>query len=233
MNEKQEFWSRVKTIKIDDFQKVLNREITFGEMAKKYEMDVKTLKQKIENLAASDECWKKLFCKYYNRRNGYNGYDFKPEMLGMLRDNLSQTEMAKKIGIPRETLTTKINQLEDSDELKKILQEHSIRKKKHQKMTDEETLKLMIFLDEYQEKNGIDEDIEYSITKGTKEEQRLFYLNQILSLYEKIKYENKDLNEKQIAELLNLDVSTIRRYKSERDSLCAIRDNQTANIEKE
>lgn len=233
MNEKQEFLKRVKTIEIKDLEMVLNGKMTFKQMAEKYKMDVKTLRQKIENLAASNECWKKLFCKYYNKRNDYNDYDFKYEMIEMLREDLSQRQMAEKIGIPRETLTTKINHLEDSDELKEKLQKHSIRKKNHQKMTDEERLELLIFLDEYQEKNGIQDDIEYSNTKGEKEAQRLFYLNQVMGLYEKIKKENKNLNEKQIAELLNVGVSTIRRYKSERAALNAIRDNQTENIEKE
>ena len=103
-------------------------------------------------------------------------------MIEMLIEDLSQTQMAKKIGIPRETLTTKINQLWDNDELKQELKKHSTRKKNHKKLSDEEKLKLMIFTDEYIEKNNIEKGREYENTKGTKIEQRLFYLNQILNL---------------------------------------------------
>ena len=48
-------------------------------MAKLYNMDVKTLKQKIEDLASNDIEWNKLFSEYYGKRNDYNGYDFKSE----------------------------------------------------------------------------------------------------------------------------------------------------------
>lgn len=133
--------------------------------------------------------------------------------------------MAKKIGIPRETLTTKINQLGDNDELKQELKKHSTRKKNHKKLSDEEKLKLMIFTDEYIEKNNIEKGREYENTKGTKIEQRLFYLNQILNLYDDVKENYPDLNEKQISEQLDFNPSTIRRYKKEKELLTNLRDN--------
>lgn len=144
MSRKEEFLQRIKEIKRSDFQMVVNKQMTLEEMAKLYNMDVKTLKQKIENLASTDIEWNKLFSEYYGKRNDYNGYDFKSEMIEMLTEDLSQTQMAKKIGIPRETLTTKINQLDDDDELKQELKNHSTRKKNHRKLSDEEKLKLMI-----------------------------------------------------------------------------------------
>lgn len=194
-------------------------------MAKLYNMDVKTLKQKIQNLASSDIKWNKLFSEYNGKRNDYNGYDFKAEMIEMLIEDLSQTQMAKKIGIPRETLTTKINQLGDNDELKQELKKHSTRKKNHKKLSDEEKLKLMIFIDEYIEKNNIEKGRKYENTKGTKIEQRLFYLNQILNLYDNVKENYPDLNEKQISEQLDFSPSTIRRYKKEKELLTNLRDN--------
>lgn len=133
--------------------------------------------------------------------------------------------MAKKIGIPRETLTTKINQLWDNDELKQELKKHSTRKKNHKKLSDEEKLKLMIFIDEYIEKNNIEKGRKYENTKGTKIEQRLFYLNQILNLYDNVKENYPDLNEKQISEQLDFSPSTIRRYKKEKELLTNLRDN--------
>ena len=64
------------------------------------------------------------------------------------------------------------------------------------------------------------------ITKGNKTEQRIFYLNQIMNLYENIKKENENLNEYQISELLGFSVSTIRRYKKERELLINIRNKE-------
>lgn len=206
-------------------KKVIDKQLTLEEMAKLYNMDVKTLKQKIQNLASSDIEWNKLFSEYNGKRNDYNGYDFKAEMIEMLIEDLSQTQMAKKIGIPRETLTTKINQLGDNDELKQELKKHSTRKKNHKKLSDEEKLKLMIFIDEYIEKNNIEKGREYENTKGTKIEQRLFYLNQILNLYDNVKENYPDLNEKQISEQLDFSPSTIRRYKKEKELLTNLRDN--------
>ena len=224
MSRKEEFLQRIKEIKRSDFQMVVNKQMTLEEMAKLYNMDVKTLKQKIENLASTDIEWNKLFSEYYGKRNDYNGYDFKSEMIEMLTKDLSQTQMAKKIGIPRETLTTKINQLDDDDELKQELKNHSTRKKNHRKLSDEEKLKLMIFVDEYRKKNNIEKSQEYEATKGSKVEQRLFYLTQILNLYNDVKENYPGLNEKQISEQLDFDPSTIRRYKREKELLTNLRD---------
>ena len=224
MTRKEEFLQRIKNIEKSDFKKVIDKQLTLEEMAKIYNMDVKTLKQKIQNLASSDIEWNKLFSEYNGKRNDYNGYDFKAEMIEMLIENLSQTQMAKKIGIPRETLTTKINQLGDNDELKQELKKHSTRKKNHKKLSDEEKLKLMIFIDEYIEKNNIEKGREYENTKGTKIEQRLFYLNQILNLYDNVKENYPDLNEKQISEQLDFSPSTIRRYKKEKELLTNLRE---------
>ena len=225
MTRKEEFLQRIKNIEKSDFKKVIDKQLTLEEMAKLYNMDVKTLKQKIQNLASADIEWNKLFSEYNGKRNDYNGYDFKAEMIVMLIEDLSQTQMAKKIGIPRETLTTKINQLGDNDELKQELKKHSTRKKNHKKLSDEEKLKLMIFTDEYIEKNNIEKGREYENTKGTKIEQRLFYLNQILNLYDDVKENYPDLNEKQISEQLDFNPSTIRRYKKEKELLTNLRDN--------
>lgn len=225
MTRKEEFLQRIKNIEKSDFKKVIDKQLTLEEMAKLYNMDVKTLKQKIQNLASSDIEWNKLFSEYNGKRNDYNGYDFKAEMIEMLIEDLSQTQMAKKIGIPRETLTTKINQLGDNDELKQELKKHSTRKKNHKKLSDEEKFKLMIFIDEYIEKNNIEKGREYENTKGTKIEQRLFYLNQILNLYDNVKENYPDLNEKQISEQLDFSPSTIRRYKKEKELLTNLRDN--------
>lgn len=225
MTRKEEFLQRIKNIEKSDFKKVIDKQLTLEEMAKLYNMDVKTLKQKIQNLASSDIKWNKLFSEYNGKRNDYNGYDFKAEMIEMLIEDLSQTQMAKKIGIPRETLTTKINQLGDNDELKQELKKHSTRKKNHKKLSDEEKLKLMIFIDEYIEKNNIEKGRKYENTKGTKIEQRLFYLNQILNLYDNVKENYPDLNEKQISEQLDFSPSTIRRYKKEKELLTNLRDN--------
>lgn len=224
MSRKEEFLQRIKEIKRSDFQMVVNKQMTLEEMAKLYNMDVKTLKQKIENLASTDIEWNKLFSEYYGKRNDYNGYDFKSEMIEMLTKDLSQTQMAKKIGIPRETLTTKINQLNDDDELKQELKNHSTRKKNHRKLSDEEKLKLMIFVDEYRKKNNIEKSQEYEATKGSKVEQRLFYLTQILNLYNDVKENYPGLNEKQISEQLDFDPITIRRYKREKELLINLRD---------
>ena len=224
MTKKEEFLQRIKQIEKSDFQKVVSKQITLEKMAKKYNMDVKTLKQKIENLSSNDIEWNMLFSEYYGKRNDYNGYDFKAEMIQMLEEDISQTQMADIIGIPRETLTTKINQLSDNDELKQELKKHSTRKKNHRKLSSEEKLKLMIFTDEYREKNNIKIGQEYKNTKGSKIEQRLFYLSQILSLYNDIKESYPELNEKQISEQLGFNPSTIRRYKREKELLTNLRE---------
>ena len=71
MTKKEEFLQRIKQIEKSDFQKVVSKQMTLEKMAKKYDMDVKTLKQKIENLASNDIEWNKLFSEYYGKRNDY------------------------------------------------------------------------------------------------------------------------------------------------------------------
>ena len=114
--------------------------------------------------------------------------------------------------------------MDDDDELKQELKNHSTRKKNHRKLSDEEKLKLMIFVDEYRKKNNIEKSQEYEATKGSKVEQRLFYLTQILNLYNDVKENYPGLNEKQISEQLDFDPSTIRRYKREKELLTNLRD---------
>ena len=82
----------------------------------------------------------------------------------------------------------------------------------------------MIFVNEYREKNNIEKSREYEATKGSKVEHRLFYLNQILNLYNDVKENYPDLNEKQISEQLDFDPSTIRRYKREKELLTSLRE---------
>ena len=74
------------------------------------------------------------------------------------------------------------------------------------------------------EKNNIKKGQEYKNTKGSKIEQRLFYLSQILSLYNDIKESYPELNEKQISEQLDFNPSTIRRYKREKELLTNLRE---------
>ena len=50
-------------------------------------------------------------------------------------------------------------------------------------------------------------------------------LNQILNLYDNVKENYPDLNEKQISEQLDFSPSTIRRYKKEKELLTNLRDN--------
>ena len=80
-------------------------------------------------------------------------------------------------------------------------------------------------IDEYIEKNNIEKGRDYENTKGTKIEQRLFYLNQILDLYDNVKENYLDLNEKQISKQLDFSPSTIRRYIKEKELLTNLRDN--------
>ena len=78
MTKKEEFLQRIKQIEKSDFQKVVSKQMTLEKMAKKYDMDVKTLKQKIENLASNDIEWNKLFSEYYGKRNDYRWYSTSP-----------------------------------------------------------------------------------------------------------------------------------------------------------
>lgn len=89
--------------------------------------DPKGIKRKMAILVEQDENIKALYNEYMKKKNDRpRGYDYVPEIIDMLENDLSQRNVAAKYGISRETLKTAIERIKDSD-LKELIERHSDR----------------------------------------------------------------------------------------------------------
>lgn len=89
--------------------------------------DPKGIKRKMAILVEQDEKIEALYNKYIQRGNSRpRGYDYIPEIIDMLENDLSQRKTAEKHGISRETIKTAIERVRD-EELKKLIKTHSDR----------------------------------------------------------------------------------------------------------
>lgn len=116
--------------------------------------DKTTVEIKIEEIVAQNPELKDLYEEYMASKSAnFNGYNFRPEAIEMLRNDYSQSFMAEKIGVSRRSYSTKMKKLADENKdniLGNLLYKHSSRQMKRQKIDDIELAKINIQLDEYE-----------------------------------------------------------------------------------
>ena len=144
---------------ITDTLKEILIELLKGNITKKDAMrktgigDKQTIEIKIQELIVSNPGLTLLYEEYIAKKSeNFNGYNFRAEAIEMLLKDLSQSQMAEKIGINRRSFSTKIKKLqeENSDNLLgQLLREHSERKMKRQELTNKEKIRVHWMLDEY------------------------------------------------------------------------------------
>ena len=117
--------------------------------------DKKTVEIKIQEIVSEDPKLRLLYEEYMSRKSAdFNGYNFRPEAIEMLRNDYSQSFMAKKIGVSRRSFSTKMKQLAENNQdniLGQLLVEHANRQMKRQTATDTELIKINLKLDKYEE----------------------------------------------------------------------------------
>ena len=205
-----------------------------GETSKKDVMDYTgigdkgTIEIKIQELVNLNPNLVELYREYIGRKSkNFEGYIFRSEAIEMLRSDLSQSYMAKCIGVNRRTFSTKIKNLQkenEDNELGKLLKEHADRKMRRQEITSNELVMINCILDEYEKKYPV-RNIKYQ-DKGFIELRLQTILKIIETVDELIAEGNtlKELNEKNI-----ISESNYRKYRLEAENLSKIVNNNELN----
>lgn len=206
-------------------------ELMKGKISKKEVMekthigDKGTVELKIQQIVAQTPELEPLYMEYISRKNSdFLGYEFRAEAIEMLRMDLSQTDMAKRLGINRRAFSTKMQQLQEKNSdnaLGILLKAHSFRKERRKQLTAEEAVAMHMALDKYEE--------QYPIGTSRYDERspleiRRERLQSVLSLVEGLIQEGatrKELDERGI-----ISESNYRKYKLELDALSKIIDNK-------
>ena len=210
------------------FFKVVNREITLGEAQIELgNIDIETLKEKLAGLVGDSqnlEIAQKYSDYMQNRIQDYSGINFRKVAISMMRSNCTQIEMAEELGMTPRALSREFEKLSaDKDtRLYDLLKMYCDLKMKRHKFTDIEIERLEMILSNY-EQNFQELLKEPKKTKSQIAREKEDYL-----VRESEKLKAKGLTQKQIADILETSVSTLRRArlsKQNRDRLQKISEN--------
>lgn len=190
-------------------QRLCDREITIKEAAATINIDEETLKEKIFQFLNDPEnvgLAKRYITYQATIHPDYSHINFKALIVQMMKDDVTQTQIAAEYGIPARTISREIEKLKNETEyelLYKICKEYSYRKMQKKPFSQFELLLLHKVIDEYD--NG-----EPIIVEGGKDKRRLKYeeAKKVLNMAAKI-----NGTEKEKAKKLGVSVSTLRRYR--------------------
>lgn len=112
---------------------ILKREKTITQVCEDHRQDanfpkdIKGIKRRMQILINTDQEVRTLYEEYIKKKNSKpRGYDYIPEILYMLSNDLSQRRVAEVYGISRNTIKTAIERIEDG-ELRQLIKVHSDR----------------------------------------------------------------------------------------------------------
>ena len=187
-------------------EKILNEKIGVVEAAKLLGMHKQTFHNKLLDHInnSSDEEIKKRYIEYKQKRNpDYSFINFKALTIEMINNSTSQTEIAKKYGIPARTISREIEKLKQDEEyqpLYRMAKEFSHRKMQKRDFSELEQHLMKEVLEKYDEGNVI---IENCISKEEREYPR----------YKKLVEDSKNIEGSQAekAEKLGVSISSLRR----------------------
>lgn len=190
------------------FSRLVNGEKGLMDLATKLGVHYQTLKEKIIEFVnnSGDEEIKRRYVEYKQKSNpDYSFINFKALVIEMIQEDISQSEIARRYGIPPRTVSRELEKLKDDkhyEPLYKIGKEHSERKMKRKSFTSLEKYLIDNTLSGFDEGDVIIDD---SIPKAKQE-----YLRQkkILERADSIEGTNKDK-----AKALGISVSTLRRMR--------------------
>lgn len=204
---------------------VLDGKMLVKDACEKMNIHKETLKKEIIDLAKQDKQISKKFVEY-STRNSYANINFRALFREMLQEDRSQSEIAKKYGIPARTISRQIEKLSEVDQDKDIydiLKEHSLRymsrikdKKSLNKkqITDEKDYKYKVkeILSKFPKEDVISIIDEEEILKDQIKE-----INMKISKVEQLKESGKSWIE--IKNIMKVDRSQYNRDKKKRDAM--------------
>ena len=190
------------------FLRLVNGEKGLKDLAVELSIHYQTLRERIIEYVnnSQDEEIKRRYVEYKQKTNpDYSFINFKALVIEMIREDISQSEIARRYGIPPRTVSRELEKLKDDEyyqPLYRIGKEHTERKMKRKPFTSLETYLIDNTLSGFDEGDVIIDD---SIPKA-----KLEYLKQkkILERADSIEGTNKDK-----AKVLGISVSTLRRMR--------------------
>ena len=190
------------------FFRLVNEEKGLKDLAAELSIHYQTLRERIIEFVnnSQDEEIKRRYVEYRQRINpDYSFVNFKALIIEMIRDDISQSEIARMYGIPPRTVSRELEKLKDDEyysPLYRIGKEHSERKMKRKPFTNLEIYLIHNTLSGFDEGDVIIDD---SIPKARQE-----YLRQkkMLERADSMEGSNKDK-----AEALGISVSSLRRMR--------------------
>lgn len=190
------------------FFMLVNGEKGLKDLASELGVYYQTLREKIIEFVnnSQDEEIKRRYVEYKQKTNpDYSFINFKALVIEMIQEDISQSEIARRYGIPPRTVSRELERLKDDEyyqSLYRIGKEHSERKMKRKPFTSFETYLVNNTLSGFDEGEVIIDD---SIPKAKQE-----YLKQkkILEEADSMEGTNKDK-----AKALGISVSTLRRMR--------------------
>lgn len=201
----------------DPFKNLLVK-LMQGEISKKDVMriteigDKATVERKIEEVVILNPKLEPLYEEYINGKSkDFDGYNFRPEVIEMLRGDYSQSAMAEKIGVNRRSFSTKVKKLQEANKdniLGALLTQHAERKMKRQKITNEELIRINLKLDQYEEEFPIGLN---RYGNRTVQDVRIENIQRVLDLVEGLTASGMTV--KEISEQGIISESTYRKYK--------------------
>ena len=190
------------------FSRLVNGEKGLMDLATELGVHYQTLKEKIIEFVnnSGDEEIKRRYVEYKQKSNpDYSFINFKALIIEMIQEDISQSEIARRYGIPPRTVSRELEKLKDDEyyePLYKIGKEQSERKMKRKTFTNLEKYLIDNTLSGFDEGDVIIDD---NIPKAKQE-----YLRQkkILERADRVEGTNKDK-----AKALGISVSTLRRMR--------------------
>lgn len=206
---------------LENVKAVLLGEKTIRDASKECNMNEETFKDKIFEAIENDSELLSLYLKNGDRSKDYSQVNTKLVIINMLKNDMSQTEMAHFLGMSVRTLSNWVNRLPEEDKLKRWAKESVYRTRRGIVLSEEAKEELNRKLDEYIEENNIKS---FPIDTRSIEERELEKVLEFLKTVYELERQTdekgrKKYTRKGISKLLKVGNSAIRRAEIKRDKL--------------
>ena len=204
---------------------ILNGKITETQAHELYHIDRETIRRNIHALAQREPKYLEAYLKYCNKSKiYYANINFKGLIVHMLKNDMSQSEMAEKYGISPRKISREIAKLSKSSDsrditLYKLAKICADKKMKKEDLTEKELIQYRELLD------SLFPDIKI-IEEGSKSDIER-EIEQLEGFCDEVQeYKAKGMTQEEIAKAMKTSISTIRRKKLKLKELKARQSNQ-------
>ena len=197
-------------------------------------LNEETFKNKVFEKISQSSVLLELYLRNGANKRDYSQLNTKLIIINMLKNDMSQSEMSRTLGIPGRTISGWVNKLPEEDELRKWAKEAAYRANCGVKLTQIELEYFNLKLDRYIEENDIKQQ---PIDTRSLEERELEKVEKFLEEVYRLESETnnagkKKYTRKEIMKMLNVGNSAIRRAEIKRDNLKLIIDGKAKQKEK-